>query len=272
MDYGVWGPETNPLHIHRDRIQVSGFGEGGAIPTWPKREGIILLRGEGYARKITLGQGWLGATKVPRNTSHLTIDASPVMRLASPVLKPDAVQPGKPVVFDESKTVYAPGNRAISLSAFKNARKSSGSIGFDEPSGLSLEVEAPLQVEAGQDLELTYLVGNAGTKTVWVEQSSLMASKVTCEVYTRGRKLAKITGDDLEAVDKLMPSRKPVPLNPGEFLTFRRVFFADEPELRQGLDYGFRFSLKPVWYASKDTKLQNKKASLLHANTVFLVQ
>ncbi len=270
-DYGVWGPPLGKrLMPKKGMIEVSGLAWSGTIPTWPTRKGIILFRNEGYSRKITFHPGWHDLKLVPAGTGCLVLNDSPSLTISSPLLTPDAVQPGKSILFGGSKKVYAPGARLIPYQARVNpSHVRRPVIGTCEESGVCLEVELPVSIKANEDVELIYLVGNCGKKTIWIDQSSLLQANLTCRMKLAKRTVTKIDGEDLKPLLSLYPHRTPIPLNPGEHLSYKRVIMASTAKLKRNLTYTCSIELEPHWYPTSLIKPNQQTGATLTSHVRF---
>jgi len=72
----VWGPGIDTrMKTVENRVLVSGWDPDAYRP---ERYGIIVLKDEGYARKVTFLPGWLSKTELPDNCQslkNLAVDA-----------------------------------------------------------------------------------------------------------------------------------------------------------------------------------------------------
>ena len=272
---GVWGPEVETnLWPKYDRIVISGAGPPGDYRfRWPKRDGIIILRDEGYARFITLLPGWLDTTQTPapvfnNRMRFLVVDDSPNMLVSLPVLQPDAVQPGKPIIFGTPKMVYAPGRRLVPF-IYSDPKLVPAAQPVTPPAtptpehALELRVEVPATVEADRDVTAIYLVGNTGSKPVWVVQNRMVPPLATWEVTRDGTVIATIDGTALRPLLELLPARAPLLLNPGEYLTYRRVLLASALPLRRGNHVAIRARLDVPWYPAEPQPQEEPKVQAL---------
>ena len=229
---GVWGPNTEEvLATNLKHIHISGLKplDNAYRLGWPKRKHVILFQNEGYVRRITLEKGWIDEDKAPGRThKFIAFGASPALMMATPVLKPDAVVPHKPVKFDKPQNAYAPGTRLLPYE-YKSTNKLTQIERrglFDEVFEVSIEIHQKPQ--SGADLTAIYMVGNAGTKTVWIEQNKLIPAYADWVLKQKGRTVSSIPGADLLDLAQLLPQRQAIPLNPGEYLSWRRVLLASE--------------------------------------------
>jgi len=233
-----------------NRVLVSGYGKDGSFPSWPKRYGIIVLKDEGYARKITFLPGWLDQKELPVGYEHLTnlvVNASPPMKVQTPLLIPEAVQPGKPILFDKLHGVMVPGDRLVPFKA--NFYSQEPEKKPADSTGLSLEIEIWNPVEAGKDITAVYLVGNNGPGSVWVWQNALVPAHATWEVHRSDKKaISTISGEALQVLADLLPERPPIPLNPGEYLTFRRILPASKLPLKRREKYTLTLAIDAQWF------------------------
>ena len=238
---GVWGPNTaGVLDTHLKHIYMSGLEplDNAYRLGWPKRNHVILFQNEGYVRRITLEQGWIDQDKAPGRTHNfIAFGASPALLMATPVLRPDAVVPHKPIIFDKPKNVYAPGTRLLpyehksskKLVAIKNDQLADGV--FD----VSIELHQEAELEA--DVTAVYVIGNAGEEPVWIEQNKLVPAFADWSLKQKDRVLSSISGADLLDLAQLLPQRDAIPLNPGEYLSWRRVLLASELPVKSRRTY-----------------------------------
>jgi len=251
--YDALGPPTGDMPFEPDAIMVSGAERmsSGRFPEWPKRDGIALLQGEGYARLIFFLPDWIKAKDVPNEMREwMVVNAAPSLRVALPKREPGAVSPGKPVVFDAMHRVWVPGDRLVPFKKKADRLPDPGPIPAPNDVDLCTLVQLPASVEAGVDLVATYLIGNEGTKSVWISQNQLVPAQATWEILKDDRVVATIDGSQLAAMVDLLPLRGPMPLNPGEYLTYKRALPAGALPFKKGASYQVR-----VQVGSKEIRL-----------------
>ena len=187
--------------------------------------------------------------KLPAATRALAVGCPMPIWTSLPVLKADAVQPGKPIIFDTPRSVSVPGTRAVPF-------KSTPTLPVPAPApaptvakdfDLQASIELPSPVEVGKDIEATYLIGNLGSKPVWVDQNAIVPANATWELAKGGTVVATIDGSALRGLLSLLPARTPVMLNPGEYLSYRRVLLASALPLKRGGTYELRMRLDASW-------------------------
>ena len=282
---GVWGPGTKMiLWCNRSRIIVSGMPPPGHNQNfkWPERDGIIVLRDEGYARLITLKPGWFDTKQIPAPSFNnrmrfLVMNMSPGMPVRLPVLTVDAVQPGKPIIFDKSKPVWAPGDRLVPFT-YSDPKLVPAQPPEPTPAApiaehaLEMRVELHAEVEAGKDVTVIYLVGNIGSKPVWVVQNRMVPALATWEVVREKKILATIDGSSQRALLDLLPARPPLLLNPGEYLTYRRVLLASTLPLKRGNHATLQVHLDVPWFPAEPQPQEEAKTQTLEASFDFKVK
>jgi len=252
----VWGPPTEDTLIpDLTKIAVSGVGLMGTanwLPRWPARDGIILLPDEGYARRITFHAGWIDEKALPKQAKDwLVINAAPPLRAAQPVKEPAAVVPGKPIRFGPMSAVMVPGVRAVPFARAARQVEAARPPLVPKEHDLQVAIEVDATVEAGKDLTVTYLIGNTGTRPVWVRPNDLVPAKVTWECVRGDKVLATIDGSGLAAMTALLPERPAVALNPGEYLTWRRTLLASQLPLKKGLPCAMRICLAAPYFTER---------------------
>ncbi len=254
LDPAVWGPASGTVvALDPSKIDLSGMPEAPRPPRWPARSGLILLKGEGYARQLTLRPGWIDPAKVPIGVTGLVMGLVPPVGISLPKRIAGAVTPGQEIDFDHMQRVYAPGDRLVPYTRFSKPVPP-GPTPSSSASALSLSIEVPSTITAGKDLAVTYLVGNHGDAPVWLQQNRLIPAFATWEVSAGGRPLATIDGSALAGMADLLPARAPALLNPGEYLTWRRVLLASALPLKTGSFYQLRLSLDaPLWTTASAT-------------------
>jgi len=266
----VWGPGIDTrMKTVENRVLVSGWDPDAYRP---ERYGIIVLKDEGYARKVTFLPGWLSKTELPDNCQslkNLAVDAGVSYKVQTPLLTPEAVQSGKPILFGETNQVYAPSCRLVSFNA------SSYSQGAEKKqavtNGLSLEIEIWDQVEVGKDIAAVYLIGNQGPHSVWVWQNALVQANTTFTVRRFDKQvISTISGDSLKAMTELLPTRPPIPLNPGEYLTFRRILPASALPIRRHQDCTLTLVLDAQY--SPDRPGPEDKPQVMNLTTTTAIQ
>jgi hypothetical protein len=282
---GVWGPGTETiLWCNRSRIMVSGMPPSGHLRYffWPKRDGIIVLRDEGYARLVTLKPGWhdtkqTPAAKLSSKTRYLNMSMTPNLETRLPMLTADAVEPGKPIIFDKPKPAYAPGDRLVPFT-YSDPKLVPAQPPEPPPAApiaehaLELRVELHAEVEAGKDVTAIYLVGNIGSKPVWVVQNRMVPALATWEVMREKKVLATIDGSSQRALLDLLPARPPLLLNPGEYLTYRRVLLASTLPLKRGNYATLRAHLDVPWFLTEPQPQEEAQTQTLEASFDFKVK
>lgn len=250
----VWGPAGGRyLKTDISNLLMSGVPEGKQVRhlQWPERDGIILFEREGYARKINFREGWLSDKELPkRGTDYLVLSVPVSMPAQLPVLEPDAVAPGKQIKFDEANTVYAPSARLLPFERRASDSKEEPEV-VSESGPLQLSIELHGSVEAGRDLTAVYLIGNVGKQPVWIEQNKLVPAYVDWELRRNDHSLATITGEELQDLAVLLPQREPIPINPGEYLSWRRVFLASELPIKSRREFSLSAKIVVGYYKSK---------------------
>jgi hypothetical protein len=216
------------------------------VPDWPERAGIILLRGEGYARHIDFDANWLAAEEVAKiHHEWITVNATPPMSIRLPDAGAPSIRPGAPVRFGESTPAYAPGVRLVPFDKRgKGTDVGAGKSQEIPESRLSAEIELPTEIEFGHDIEAVYLIGNTGRETLYIEQNELTPALVAWQVRKGAREVARFDGSAFDSLQALLPQRPVLALNPGEFLTWKRVLLADELGIARSGDYTLSLSLE----------------------------
>ena len=269
----VWGPRSGKYIVaETTKLLISGVPESLMLRHlhWAERSGIVLFEGEGYARMVTFAEGWIERSKLPKKDDFLVFSFAISADVQLPVLKPDAVAPGKPVIFDKSNLVYAPSSRLLPFrrSAEKEAKDQAKPVA-DSLSPLSLSIEIHEPVEAGRDMTAVYLIGNIGNQTVWIMQNELVPARVDWTLSKSDRELAQFKGEDLADLEMLMPERKAIPLNPGEFLSWRRVMLAGELPVKSRRSYDLQASLKARYWLKDPQSEQEQQAVELELQSLF---
>jgi hypothetical protein len=240
-----------------DTVEVSGVGpayasHGSWLPKWPERAGITLFKDEGYARRIRFLPGWTTAKELPRTLRNwLLINLSPPLRVRLPQHRPDALAPGKPIQFDAPESVGIPGTVPVPFkrSVGKPPAQAADARLKDHDLRINIELDKPPKV--GQDVVATYLIGNHGLKSVWIRQNTLVPAFATWEVVKGDQVVATIDGTALKPLLPLMPDREAIPLNPGEYLTWRRPLLASALPPRPG-KYRLRVHMADVpWFPAE---------------------
>jgi hypothetical protein len=273
-DDDVWGPSTGKhLTPNPEHILVSGVGAMDKprwVPDWPdKRDGITLLTGEGYARFVTILPGCLEAKEVPEGTNNIAINATSNFSMRLPKKEPGAVQPGKPIKFGELHETNTPGSRRVAFkrSGQKPAKAEEPAAPKEFELGAEIEIDGP--VEAGKDVTVTYLIGNTGTRAVWIWQNSLVPALAKWEVFKDKKSVSSIDGSALKFALDLLPERAPIPLNPGEYLVYRRALLASKLPLVRGSAYQLNLSLDAQWSKAKPGDADKPESVPLSATTVL---
>ena len=282
---GVWGPGTETiLWDNRSRIMISGMPPRGHSRYfhWTKRDGIIALHDEGYARLVTLRSGWHDVSQAPSpklssKMRYLVMSMTPNLETSLPALTADAVQPGKPIIFDKPKPAYAPGDRLVPFT-YSDPKLMPAQPPEPLPitpiaeHALELRLELHAEVEAGKDVTAIYLVGNTGSKPVWVVQNRMVPALATWEVMREKKILATIDGSSQRALLGLLPARPPLLLNPGEYLTYRRVLLASTLPLKRGNHATLRAHLDVPWFPAEPQPQEEAKTQTLEASFDFKVK
>jgi len=137
--------------------------------------------------------------------------------------------------------------------------------------GLSLEIEIWDQVEVGKDIAAVYLIGNQGPHSVWVWQNALVQANTTFTVRRFDKQvISTISGDSLKAMTELLPTRPPIPLNPGEYLTFRRILPASALPIRRHQDCTLTLVLDAQY--SPDRPGPEDKPQVMNLTTTTAIQ
>ena len=248
LDPAVWGPGSGAVvPIDPAKVDLSGMTNAPNPPRWPARPGLILFKDEGYARLLHLRPGWIDPAKVPASMTGLVMGLFPPVGIRLPKRIAGAVAPGQLIDFDPPQRVYAPGDRLVPYTRYgKPVPLGPGPRG--STNSLSLAIKLPSTIAAGKDLEVTYLLGNQGSSPFWIQQNRLIPAFATWDLSTAGRTLATIDGSALAGMADLLPERPPALLNPGEYLSWRRVLLASSMPLKNGSSYQLRLTLDaPVW-------------------------
>jgi hypothetical protein len=274
LDEAVWGPPCGKYLVpNPERILVSGVGAMDKprwVPDWPdKRDGITLLTNEGYARFVTILPGWLDAKEIPEGTSKIAIDVGAPLSMRLPKREPGAVLPGKPIKFANFEETDAPSSRAVAFkrSGQKPAKAEEPAAPKEFELGAEIEIDGP--VEAGKDVTVTYLIGNTGTRAVWIWQNSLVPALAKWEVFKDKKSVSSIDGSALKFALDLLPERAPIPLNPGEYLVYRRALLAGKLPLARGSSYQLNLSLDAQWSKAKPGDADKPESIPLSATTVL---
>jgi hypothetical protein len=262
--YDRWGPPTvedftfcDLRADHRmDRVLISGHSleRMHYLHEEPDRA-LVLFNGEGYARKFTLLPGWAGkeeVQKVPLGSKWLVIQASSLLPVSSPVLKPDACQPGKPIQWGAPKRVVGLGPCLVPFQPHLGAAPKQPDVAPDLKSGLVMELQPPVQPDAEKSMELTYIIGNAGKEPIFIEQNSASPALAEWSLLQSTKEIAKGDGGDLRAILELYPAREAFLLLPGEYLSFRRNFTDSELAWKNGADYELKVRLPAVRFRKPD--------------------
>ncbi len=250
----VWGPRSGSyLRTSVKNLLISGAPDSRDMreADWHARDGIILLENEGYARKVTFEKGWIEHDQVPRGSNFLVCSLPISMQAQLPVVKPGAVVPGQLINFDKESSVYAPSSRLLPYT--RHAKDSPASIPKNNRE-LSLSIEIHHTCKAEHDLTAVYLLGNSGKQTLWIKQNDMVPARINWTLSRNNRVLSEISGADLEDLAVLLPKRKPIPLHPGEFLTWRRVLLASELPMAARRRYELHAQFKSVFYRADPEK------------------
>ena len=274
--YDVWGPDTDETLIpNADAIQVSGVGRMGTqdwLPTWPERTGITLFKDEGYARIITFLAGWIEAKDIPKGTKDwLVVNAAPPLWVALPMLKPGAVAPNRPIEYDVPHRVMVPGNRLVPFRRTVS-RPAKPEAPPAQEMDLRVSVEISQAVESGKDVVAIYLIGNHGTKPLWIWQNALVPALATWEVLKGEKVIATVDGSALTGMIDLLPERAPIPLNPGEYLSYQRVLLASALPLKGGTTYRFQVRVDAQWFATAPAEADKPLSKALVGSATIQVK
>ncbi len=220
----AWGPNVLPGNppLNNTRVALSGVLPNNENPHWPDHNGIVLLPAEGYARRLTLGSGWIGPTVVPPQYRYVVIGVSGLMGLYVPMA--NGVMPGKPIRFStEALGTSIPTAKLIPFVHTAPPEPAPLSAPAPTPGALTLDIELPSTTVAGTDLTVTYLLGNPGATSLWIDQNRLVPALTAWTVSIDGKVTATLPAGDATATAATLPMRAAIPLNPGEFLTWQRV-------------------------------------------------
>lgn len=243
----VWGPELGKaIDIPLEGIAVPGFSYRWQA-WWPDdREGFILFKDEGYARRVVFQPDALPKEALSLGPQIL-FHAPGSVSAAVPLPDPDAVQAGKPIRFAEAREVYAPGVRAIEVARDLDQGETLRIAQLDGAQAPApwLDLEVPRSLVLGEDVEVTYLVGNRGPEPIWVWQDSLALHRFAWSILDRTEAVvAQGDGTALRAMADLAPIRPPQVLMPGEFLCVKTTILAGETKaVKPGADLRLRGSL-----------------------------
>ncbi len=263
--YDRWGPPTledvyfSDLREENrmDRLLISGhtlerLSHHNKEAT---RDGLVLFSGEGYARKFTLLPGWANkaeSQQIPLGTKWLVFTAAPILPVSSPILKPEACQPGKAIQWGEPKRVVGLGPCLVPFQPHLGAAAKQPETVPDLKSGLVMELQPPLQSDAEKAMELTYIIGNAGKEPILIEQNSATPALAEWSLLQSSKEIAKGDGSDLKPIFELYPAREAFLLFPGEYLSFRRTFTDSELAWKNGADYELQVRLSAVRFRKPD--------------------
>lgn len=259
-EYDRWGPPTlNGISFSNigsemevDKLRLSGYSPEmlSREYSYPKRDDLVLFGGEGYARKFTFLPGWVSkeeTKQIPLGTKCLVLAAVAIQPVSTPQLKPEACQPGKPILWSEPKRVYGLGPTLIPFQANLPPPPKAVEAVPEAASGLILELEPPLKLVDGAAFELTWIVGNGGKEPVFVEQNSCCPGVASWSLSQSGKEIYNNDGADMKMIMDLYPAREPFLLMPGECLSFRRTFYPAELGWKPGQEHELKLELKSRW-------------------------
>lgn len=244
----VWGPELGErIDVPLEGITVPGFSYRWQA-WWPdNRDGFILFKDEGYARRIVYHPNSLPKAALSLGPQILFNGPPGSVVAALPLPDPDAVQAGKPIRFAEAQGVFAPGVRAIEVAQDlpRGEQPRPAQIEQAQAPAPWLDLEAPRSLVLGEDVEITYLVGNRGPEPIWIWQDSLALHRFAWSILDRTEAVvAQGDGTALRAMADLAPIRPPQVLMPGEFLCVKTTILAGETKaVKPGADLRLRGSL-----------------------------
>ncbi len=244
----TWGPDQrdqDPL-LNAAAMDLGGLpAEGGNLA---RIDGIVLLPDEGYARRLTLRPGWIAAAAVPPDYRYIILDFASASSFMTPLPGPGAVTPGKAIRFtDTPMQGFSPAG-LLPFTQTLAATVAPVTAPSASAGPLAIELVLPNHPVAGADVTITYLISNPNQRPVWIEQNRLVPALTSWRITVDGKALDSLSAADPAATIAQLPLRLPVQLDPGEFLTWRKVIPARSLPRPGGATYQLELLVDANWW------------------------
>jgi len=244
----TWGPDQR----EQDPPLNAAAMDLGDLPAGSedisRTDGVILMPNEGYARRLILKPGWIAADAVLPGHRYVIIDFASNSSFLTPLPGPGAVTPGKAIRFTDAPMQGFSPTRLLPFTPTAPAIVAPVTAPSASAGLLAIELLLPDHAGAGADVTVTYLISNPGQRPIWIEQNRLVPALTSWRIAVDGKPLDSLTAADPTATIAQLPLRRPLQLDPGEFLTWRKLIPARSLPRPKETTYQLELNVDAMWW------------------------